>query len=70
MPVTGILLFAVPNAPEEVQVIWVMLSYNLFYSFEHHQKRAAPYPGKLQDIRIKHIQIDSQHRIQQQIMTL
>lgn len=33
MPVTGILLFAVPNAPEEVQVIWVMLSYNLFYSF-------------------------------------
>lgn len=33
MPVTGILLFAVPQASETVQVIWVMLSYNLFYSF-------------------------------------
>ena len=28
----GILLFTVPNAGETVQVIWVMLSYNLFYS--------------------------------------
>ena len=33
MAVTGILLFAVPNASETVQVAWVMLSYNLFYSF-------------------------------------
>lgn len=33
VPVTGILLFAVPNASETVQVIWVMISYNLFYSF-------------------------------------
>lgn len=33
MAVTGILLFTVPNASETVQVIWVMLSYNLFYSF-------------------------------------
>ena len=33
MPVTGILLFTVPNASQNVQVIWVMLSYNLFYSF-------------------------------------
>ncbi len=33
MPVAGILLFAIPNASETVQVIWVMLSYNLFYSF-------------------------------------
>ena len=32
MPVTGILLFTVPNASEAVQVIWVMVSYNLFYS--------------------------------------
>lgn len=32
LPITGILLFAVPNASETVQVIWVMLSYNLFYS--------------------------------------
>lgn len=33
MAVTGILLFTVPNASETVQVAWVMLSYNLFYSF-------------------------------------
>ena len=32
MPVTGILLFTVPAASETVQVIWIMLSYNLFYS--------------------------------------
>lgn len=33
LPVTGFLLFAVPQASETVRVIWVMLSYNLFYSF-------------------------------------
>lgn len=33
LPVTGILLFTVPNASETVQIIWVMISYNLFYSF-------------------------------------
>lgn len=33
MPVTGILLFTVPGGSETLQVIWVMLSYNLFYSF-------------------------------------
>ncbi len=32
MPISGILLFTVPTASETVQVIWVMLSYNLFYS--------------------------------------
>ena len=32
---SGILLFAVPAASETVQVIWVMLSYNLFYSFAY-----------------------------------
>lgn len=32
---TGILLFTVPNAGESVQVIWVILSYNLFYSFAY-----------------------------------
>ena len=32
---TGILLFTVPNAGEPVRVIWVMLSYNLFYSFAY-----------------------------------
>ena len=33
--VTGILLFTVPKASEAVQVIWVMVSYNLFYSFAY-----------------------------------
>lgn len=32
---SGILLFTVPTASESVQVIWVMLSYNLFYSFAY-----------------------------------
>ena len=31
--ITGVLLFTVPEANETVQVIWVMVSYNLFYSF-------------------------------------
>jgi len=35
LAVTGILLFAVPNASETVQVIWVVVSYNLFYSFAY-----------------------------------
>ncbi|MGM9666361.1 MAG: MFS transporter [Eubacteriales bacterium] len=30
---TGMLLFLVPSANQTVQIIWVMLSYNLFYSF-------------------------------------
>lgn len=33
LPITGILLFTVPSASETVQVIWVILSYNLFYAF-------------------------------------
>ena len=33
--VTAILLFTVPAASETVQVIWVMVSYNLFYSFAY-----------------------------------
>ena len=33
--VTGILLFTVPQASETVQAIWVMMSYNLFYSFAY-----------------------------------
>ena len=32
---TGILLFTVPNAGETMQVVWVMLSYNLYYSFAY-----------------------------------
>lgn len=33
--ISGILLFTVPQGNETVQVIWVMLSYNLFYSFAY-----------------------------------
>lgn len=33
--VTGILLFTVPSGNQTVQVIWVMVSYNLFYSFAY-----------------------------------
>lgn len=35
LAVTGILLFTVPSAGETVQVVWVMVSYNLFYSFAY-----------------------------------
>lgn len=35
LAVTGILLFTVPSGNETVQVIWVMLSYNLFYSIAY-----------------------------------
>ena len=33
--ITGILLFVVPSGDITLQVIWVMLSYNLFYSFAY-----------------------------------
>jgi len=33
--VTGMLLFLVPSGNRTLQVIWVMLSYNLFYSFAY-----------------------------------
>lgn len=35
LTISGILLFEVPSASTTVQVIWVMLSYNLFYSFAY-----------------------------------
>lgn len=35
LTITGILLFTVPSASEAVQVVWVMVSYNLFYSFAY-----------------------------------
>ena len=35
VPVTGILLFTVPNSSDTVKAIWVMISYNLFYSFAY-----------------------------------
>ena len=33
--ISGILLFTVPSASETVQALWVMISYNLFYSFAY-----------------------------------
>ena len=33
LPVSGILLYLVPNADQRIQAIWIMLSYNLFFSF-------------------------------------
>ncbi|MGN1026309.1 MAG: MFS transporter, partial [Faecousia sp.] len=35
LAVTGVLLFTVPSGNETVQVLWVMISYNLFYSFAY-----------------------------------
>ncbi len=35
MAITGILLFTVPNGSDSVQAIWVVISYNLFYSFAY-----------------------------------
>ncbi|MCR5782760.1 MAG: MFS transporter [Clostridia bacterium] len=33
VPVTGILLFTVPESSDTIKALWVMISYNLFYSF-------------------------------------
>ena len=35
LAITGILLFAVPSSSETVQAVWVIISYNLFYSFAY-----------------------------------
>lgn len=35
LTITGILMFTVPGGSETVQVIWVIISYNLFYSFAY-----------------------------------
>lgn len=35
LTVTGILLFTVPKASQTMQAVWVMVSYNLFYSFAY-----------------------------------
>ncbi len=35
VPVTGVLLFTVPESSDTVKAVWVMLSYNLFYSFAY-----------------------------------
>ena len=33
MALTAVLLFTVPNAGDTVKIVWIFLSYNLFYSF-------------------------------------
>ena len=35
VPLTGILLFTVPEGSDGIKAIWVMISYNLFYSFAY-----------------------------------
>ena len=35
MSITAILLFTVPEASDTVKAVWVMISYNLFYSFAY-----------------------------------
>ncbi len=35
LAITGILLFTVPSGSRTVQAIWIMVSYNLFYSFAY-----------------------------------
>lgn len=35
LAISGILLFVVPTGSETLKVVWVMLSYNLFYSFAY-----------------------------------
>ena len=35
LAITGILLFTVPSGSVTVQIIWIMVSYNLFYSFAY-----------------------------------
>ena len=35
VPITGILLFTVPEGSDTVKALWVMISYNLFYSFAY-----------------------------------
>ena len=35
VPITGILLFTVPESNNTIKALWVMISYNLFYSFAY-----------------------------------
>ena len=35
LTITGILLFTVPKGAQTLQAVWVMVSYNLFYSFAY-----------------------------------
>lgn len=33
LTITGVLLFVIPSSNQNIQALWVMISYNLFYSF-------------------------------------
>ena len=35
VPITGVLLYLVPNMPTSWQAVWVIISYNLFFSFAY-----------------------------------
>ena len=35
VPITGILLFTVPESNDMIKALWVIISYNLFYSFAY-----------------------------------
>ena len=35
VPITGILLFIIPSTNQTFQIIWIIISYNLFYSFAY-----------------------------------
>lgn len=35
VPITGMLMYMVPNMSQEWQAVWVLLSYNLFFSFAY-----------------------------------
>ena len=35
LAITGVLLFTVPNGSTTIQALWIMISYNLFYSFAY-----------------------------------
>ena len=41
LAITGILLFTVPQSSQTVQAVWVMVSYNLFYSFAYRMFRVS-----------------------------
>lgn len=35
LPVTGILLYTIPNASQNIQAIWIMITYNLYFSIAY-----------------------------------
>lgn len=35
LPISGILLYAVPNADQKIQAAWIMITYNLFFSISY-----------------------------------